>query len=555
MTSQFSIAGLPTEDRNLHLTFDAGRILLNDHRMVLMHTHAMGALRKELMDTLGLDRARGVLTRMGYASGSKDAELARKLLPEANDEDLLMMGPRLHTLEGVVHVKPIKLDIDIRQRRYYGEFLWENSHEAEEHLKLFGIHPEPVCWTQIGYASGFTSEIMGRFIAYREVECKARGDRHCRIIGKPIEEWDDAEEQRRHYRPDPMAEQLLALQDEVNHLRDSLQEDTGIGDMVGASKAFIDACDMLRKVAESHVTVLLLGETGVGKEMFARALHSISPQSKNAFVAINCTTIPEELIESELFGVEKGAYTGALQSRPGRFERAHGGTLFLDEVGELSPNAQAKLLRVLQEGEIERVGDTRTRKVDVRVIAATNVDLQEAVAAGRFRSDLYYRLNIYPVIIPPLRERKDDIELLVNRFLEKYTARHAKKVDGITERALQSLLDYNWPGNIRELENMIERGVIIVSNGAAIDLKDLFPCLNMSKDATTASPLSSGEELPLETLVGKVIDQSGSLEDVETMLLETAVEKANGNLSQAARLLGMTRPQLAYRLKKRDGGE
>ncbi|MEJ2394401.1 MAG: sigma 54-interacting transcriptional regulator [Candidatus Thiodiazotropha sp.] len=552
MSSQLSIAGLPTEDRNLHLTFDAGKILLNDHRMVLMHTHAMGALRKELVDTLGVDRARGVLTRMGYASGTKDAELARKLMPEANDEDLLMMGPRLHTLEGVVHVKPIKLDIDIRQRRYYGEFLWENSHEAEEHLKLFGIHPEPVCWTQIGYASGFTSEIMGRFIAYQEVECRAKGDRHCRIIGKSIEEWDNADEERRHYRPDPMAEQLLALQDEVNHLRDSLQEETGIGDMVGASKAFIEACDMLRKVADSHVTVLLLGETGVGKEMFARALHSISPQAKSAFIAINCTTIPEELIESELFGVEKGAYTGALQSRPGRFERAHGGTLFLDEVGELSLSAQAKLLRVLQEGEIERVGDTRTRKVDVRVIAATNVDLQEAVAAGRFRSDLYYRLNIYPVIIPPLRERKDDIELLVNRFLEKYTARHAKRVNGITERALQSLLDYNWPGNIRELENMIERGVIIVSNSEAIDLKDLFPCLNMSKDTLPSSPLADSEELPVDTLVRRLLEQSGSLEDVETIMLETAVEQANGYLSQAARMLGMTRPQLAYRLKKRD---
>ncbi|MET0070900.1 MAG: sigma 54-interacting transcriptional regulator [Candidatus Thiodiazotropha sp.] len=552
MSSQISIAGLPSEDRNLHLTFDAGTILLNDQRMVLVHTHTMGALRKELMDTLGIDRARGVLTRMGYASGAKDAELARKLLPESTDEELLMMGPRLHTLEGVVHVKPIKIDIDIRQRHYYGEFLWENSHEAEEHLKLFGIHPEPVCWTQIGYASGYTSEIVGRFIAYREVDCRAKGDRHCRIVGRPIEEWENADEERRYYRPDPMAEQLLALQDEVNHLRDSLQEETGIGDMVGASQAFIQACDMLRKVADSHVTVLLLGETGVGKEMFARALHSISPLEKNPFIAINCATIPDELIESELFGVEKGAYTGAQQSRPGRFERAHGGTLFLDEVGELSMNAQAKLLRVLQEGEIERVGDTRTRKVDVRVVAATNVDLQEAVSAGRFRSDLYYRLNIYPVIIPPLRERKDDIELLVNRFLEKYTARHGKRVNAITDKALQALKDYDWPGNIRELENMIERGVIIVSTGDAIDLKDLFPCLSMSQDVPLFNNPDETENGGVESLASQVIDQSTSLEEMETLLLETAVKKANGNLSQAARILGITRPQLAYRLKKRE---
>ncbi|MEW8524091.1 MAG: sigma 54-interacting transcriptional regulator [Candidatus Thiodiazotropha endolucinida] len=552
MSSQISIAGLPSEDRNLHLSFDAGTILLNDQRMVLMHTHAMGALRKELMDTLGMERARGVLIRMGYASGAKDAELARKLLPESTDEELLMMGPRLHTLEGVVHVKPIKVDIDIRQRHFYGEFLWENSHEAEEHLKLFGIHHDPVCWTQIGYASGYTSEIMGRFIAYREVDCRAKGDRHCRIIGRPIEEWDNAEEERRYYRPDPMAEQLLALQDEVNHLRDSLQEETGIGDMVGASQPFIQACDMLRKVADSHVTVLLLGETGVGKEMFARALHSISPLAKNPFIAINCATIPDELIESELFGVEKGAYTGAQQSRPGRFERAHGGTLFLDEVGELSMNAQAKLLRVLQEGEIERVGDTRTRKVDVRVVAATNVDLQEAVSDGRFRSDLYYRLNIYPVIIPPLRDRKDDIELLVTRFLEKYTARHGKRVSDITEKALEALKDYDWPGNIRELENMIERGVIIVTTGDVIDLKDLFPCLSMSPEVPLFNNSNEKDGGDVESLASQVIDQSTSLEEMETLLLETAVKKANGNLSQAARILGITRPQLAYRLKKRE---
>ncbi|MES9815255.1 MAG: sigma 54-interacting transcriptional regulator [Candidatus Thiodiazotropha sp.] len=258
------------------------------------------------------------------------------------------------------------------------------------------------------------------------------------------------------------------------------------------------------------------------------------------------------MIESELFGVEKGAYTGAQQSRPGRFERAHGGTLFLDEVGELSMNAQAKLLRVLQEGEIERVGDTRTRKVDVRVVAATNVDLQEAVSDGRFRSDLYYRLNIYPVIIPPLRDRKDDIELLVTRFLEKYTARHGKRVSDITEKALEALKDYDWPGNIRELENMIERGVIIVTPGDAIDLKDLFPCLSMSPEVPLFNNSNEKDDGDVESLASQVIDQSTSLEEMETLLLETAVKKANGNLSQAARILGITRPQLAYRLKKRE---
>jgi DNA-binding NtrC family response regulator len=558
MTSQIKIDGFQQDDKNLHLAFEKGRVLLNDQRMVLMHTHAMGALRKELLDTLGLNRARGVLARMGYASGEQDAQLARSLLPEASDTELLLMGPRLHTLEGVVNVKPINIDIDIPSGRYHGELLWVDSHEAEEHLKRFGVHPDPVCWTQIGYASGYTSAIMGRFIAYREVECKGQGDRHCRIIGKPIEEWENAEEERKKYQPDPVAEQLLQLQNEVMQLRNSLEEEVGIGDMVGASKAFKESCEMLRKVSDSRVTVLLLGETGVGKEMFARALHNISPQSNNAFVAVNCASIPEDLLESELFGVEKGAYTGAHSSRPGRFERAHGGTLFLDEVGELSPAAQAKLLRVMQEGEIERVGDTQVRKVDVRIVAATNVDLQQAVQVGKFRSDLFYRLNIYPMIIPALRDRVDDIPLLVDRFIEKYSVRHGKRITGISERALEALQKYDWPGNIRELENMIERGIIIAPNDARIDIAHLFPCVNIgNRDPILMEEVCdsrNGENASgsLRSMMEHALDHSTSIDEMEGLMMDIAVERSKGNLSKAARMLGMTRAQLYYRQKKRD---
>jgi len=313
------------------------------------------------------------------------------------------------------------------------------------------------------------------------------------------------------------------------------------------------------------VTVLLLGETGVGKEMFARALHEMSPRAKSAFVAVNCAAMPEELIESELFGVEKGAFTGAQQSRPGRFARAHGGTLFLDEVGELSMAAQAKLLRVLQEGEIERVGDIRTRHVNVRLIAATNTDLLQAVKTGRFRADLYYRLNIYPVLLPPLREREEDIPLLVQRFLDKYNARHSKRITGVTDSAMSALQAYEWPGNIRELENMIERGVILVSNGSDIDVKDLFPSLEFSNrlpGRNTAGPglhqpsdeqvISEGEEArdAIDMIVQEALASGASLESLEKRLMETAVEMSDGNLSSAARRLNITRAQLAYRLKK-----
>ncbi|MCG7985239.1 MAG: sigma 54-interacting transcriptional regulator [Candidatus Thiodiazotropha lotti] len=553
LSAQFN---LPSE---LNLSLEEGRIYLSDQRMIMLHIGAMGSLRKELIETLGIERARGLLTRMGYASGVRDAKLARKLMPNASDEELMLMGPKLHMVEGIVKVSPIKIDVDIANGRYFGDLIWEHSYEADVHIEQFGVHTESVCWTQIGYATGYTSEIVGRFILYKEPECCGMGDRHCRNVGKPVEEWEgDVEEDLKYFNPDHIADQLLKLQEEVAHLRYSLDEETAPGDMVGSAPPFLKTCEMLKKAGESNVTVLLLGETGVGKEMFARALHSISSRAERNFIAINCAAIPESLIESELFGVEKGAYTGAQHSRPGRFERAHGGTLFLDEVGELSPAAQAKLLRVLQEGEFERIGDSRTRKVNVRLVAATNVDLQQAVDAGKFRADLYYRLNIFPILIPSLREREEDIPALVDRFLEKYTALHGKRTPGITERALRALRNYGWPGNIRELENIIERGVIITANDTHIDLPNLFPELSVEPAATaqtktstledSSNPQSSG--LTFDRMLDQILDQNIPLGTVENRLLDRAVERARGNLASAGRMLGLTRPQMAYRLKK-----
>ena len=541
----------------LKIDFSPGRISLERNRMVLLHASAMASLRKELIDTLGIQRARGVLTRMGYESGKKDAELARRLLPDASDEDLLKVGPSLHTVEGIVKVTPLTLNIDISQGIYMGDFLWEDSYEAEIHLDIYGMETEPVCWTQIGYATGYTSAIMGRFILYREVECCGKGDRHCRDIGKPLEEWENTEEDLKYFEPDRVVDQIIHLQTEVEKLRLSLEEDTTLlKGMVGSSASFRESCKLLHKAADSDIAVLLLGETGVGKEVFARQLHDISPRANKNFVSINCAAIPEDLIESELFGVEKGAYTGAQQSRPGRFERAHGGTLFLDEVGELSASAQAKLLRVLQEGEFERLGDVRIRKVNIRLITATNVDLQKAVAEGQFRSDLFYRLNIYPILIPNLRQRRDDIPLLARHFLEKHSTLYGKKINGISKEALKALSNYNWPGNIRELEHIIERGVIITSPGDSITADNLFPQLAIQSDlssdnARVREPLLADSGISIKSFAQKILDQPQSLEDIELILLETAVEKCHGNLSAAARLLGITRPQLAYRLKSK----
>ena len=539
----------------VHFCAETGQIWLHEHRMLLVHAEAQASLRKELIDTLGMDRAQGLLTRMGYASGVRDAELARIRAQNASDLEAFMTGPRLHTLEGIVHVTPVELELDRAAGKFYGEFLWENSWEGQWHRHYYGIHSEPVCWTQIGYACGYTSAFMGRPILYKEVECVGMGHNNCRIVGKPIEEWEDATEYKHFFNRESIADQLFDLQTQVVQLRSTIGEKEKLPtDMVGDSPSFRAAYELLKQAANNRITVLLLGETGVGKEMFARSLHDMGPRRNAPFVAVNCAAIPHDLVESELFGVEKGAYTGALVSRPGRFERADGGTLFLDEIGDLPLSAQSKLLRVLQEGELERLGDQKTRKINVRLVAATNSDLQQLVKERKLRSDLYYRLNAYQIDIPPLRERKEDVSLLAKRFLAKYSVVHAKKLRGFTDKAKRALLTYQWPGNIRELQNMVERGVILAPSGTRIEVHQLFsPC---SEDRAREFGLDTDGTLGVNRpesskgLCDAVFNGILTLDQVETMLLETAVDKAHGNLSSAARMLGLTRPQLAYRLKR-----
>jgi DNA-binding NtrC family response regulator len=557
VTRLHSVAHAASDDlrARVHFCPETGQIWLHEHRMLLVHAEAQALLRKELIDSLGMDRARGLLTRMGYASGLRDAELARTRAENCSDLEAFMTGPQLHTLEGIVRVTPVWLELDRASGTFYGEFLWENSWEGQWHRHHYGIHSEPVCWTQIGYACGYTSAFMGRPMLYKEVECAGMGHPNCRIIGKPVEQWADAAEHMRFFRPEAIADQLIELQTQVVQLRSTIAgKDKLPADMIGSSPGFAAAYTLLKAAAGSQITVLLLGETGVGKELFARALHDLGPRRERAFVALNCAAIPNDLVESELFGVERGAYTGALVARAGRFERADGGSLFLDEIGELPLPTQSKLLRVLQEGEIERLGDHRTRKVNVRIIAATNEDLRQRVKDGRFRSDLYYRLNAYQVQIPPLRERKEDISLLAKRFLEKYCALHAKNLRGFTDKAKRALLTYSWPGNIRELQNMVERGVILAPGGTRIEVDHLFTACAEDDAREFGLDVNGGLGLPhggsTAALCEAVFNGVMTLDQIEVMLIETAVDKARGNLSAAARMLGLTRPQLAYRLKR-----
>jgi two-component system response regulator AtoC len=336
--------------------------------------------------------------------------------------------------------------------------------------------------------------------------------------------------------------------------RQNVHEGAGEADrppLVGESPAMKAIYDMVARVADSPSTVLITGESGTGKELIAKALHRGSARRDKPLIKVNCAAIPKDLVESELFGYEKGAFTGAVGSKPGRFELADGGTLFLDEIGEIPVEIQVKLLRALQESEFERVGGIKTLKVDVRLIAATNRDLKALIADGRFREDLYYRLAVVPIALPPLRDRREDIPHLVHHFIEKYDRRLGKKVEGIDEEALQQLLGYAWPGNIRELENLMERSVLF-ADGPRIEASALPDAL---REKGAAAPLPIAAVGPL----GAIAAPSGaSMKEIvrhaqaelERELIARALEETGGNVTRAAKRLQISRKSLQVKMKE-----
>ncbi len=326
--------------------------------------------------------------------------------------------------------------------------------------------------------------------------------------------------------------EVRALRDENRKLREELGKRYEYDNIIGRSPAMQEIFATIERVAPSRATVLLAGESGVGKNLIARAIHFHSPRRDRPFVKINCAALPENLMESELFGYEKGAFTGANTTKPGKFEEADTGTAFLDEIGDVPASIQVKLLRILQEREFERLGSNKTRHIDVRVIAATNQDLRAALEQGTFREDLYYRLNVVPINIVPLRDRKQDIPYLAEHFLRKYAEEAGNRVQAITAAAMNKLTSYHWPGNVRELENVIERSVVMCT-GEGLDAADI-------KLDNAPRPRSAGADLTLPP--GMTLDQ------YEQELIREALKRADGNKSQAARSLGLTRNALRYRL-------
>lgn len=533
-----------------HLEFSPkhGQITFDKKRVALIHASMFGKLTGLLVNSLGIEKAGEVLTEIGYNEGLKYKRLTPLLSGQLKNDDKLTTCLNLYSLAGMSSIETKSLAIDRIQKRFYADMLLNESFEAESYLTYNGFSEKPVCWIQTGHLSALATDIFGESIIFKEIECRAAGHIACRVVGKPEHEWTLVDKT-----PDATVRNLVKAAPGLPFL--NKQKTVNI---IGSSQTLNKALQLLLKVAPTNVPVLLTGETGVGKELFAQKLHSMSSRSSKPFIAINCGAISKHLLEAELFGVERGAYTGANESRPGRFERANHGTLFLDELATLDIQSQVKLLRVLQEGELERLGDTRVRKVDVRIIAATNINLYDEVKAGRFREDLYFRLSGFPIQIPPLRERSGDIPLLINYFLPRITSAFGKNICGLTTQANAALKEHKFPGNIRELQHYLERGVILAEDEGWIDVEHIFPDESLNTNVFILSP-STEEEAAIDRskfndasqLVEKLISMEQSLDNIENIAVQIALEKTNGNVSRAAKLIGLSRAQLLYKLRKK----
>lgn len=505
------------------------------HRAILMDASALGLMRKDLISSFGLTVARNILTRFGYAQGWLTADNLGGEFPELLNEPIC--GPILHSMQGVVNNRNFRSNA-IDDPVHNMTSIWEDSFEAEQHICHLGISDEPVCWTLTGFVSGYISRMLGRETYCIEHRCQGKGDALCHIESRTREDWGDLIDEHLPYFKEETIDGVL--KDVTKRLRKSERKlfrlkrlfngDVYTSGIIAGSEAMRQLLDLAKRAAKVDSPVVVVGESGVGKEMVARFIHDESPRAGKPFVAINCSAITETLLESEFFGHSKGAFTGADSARPGLFEAANSGTLLLDEIAEMPQGMQSKLLRVLQEKEVRRVGENTPRPVDVKIIAATNRDLEAEVEAGHFRRDLYYRICVIQLEVPPLRDRVEDILPLARFFLNKTTANVDRSVSGLSSGATEHLLLYPWPGNVRELQNTIERAVALCS-GRLIQLEDLP--VNLRKGL--ARP--------------KVHEDLRPLAQIERNYIMAAMEMTNGNKKLVAEKLNIGIASLYRKLK------
>lgn len=526
----------------LELDPEGGVIRFAGQRALLLDAVAMGLLRKYLVENFGLAAARTVLTQFGFAHGWRAAEAMEAEFKWDSDEDWREAGPRIHALGGLFRIEPGSKGLLSKE----GMTVLA-SYEAEQHHLHFGRSDVSVCWTISGLTSGYISRSGGKEIYVLEDRCIGKGDAACHLIGRTREEWGEERAEELHFFESGRLEECLdvslqrvteTLKRAERKLRDrrralvrvapDVEEPLGI---VARSSVMRQLMDLARRVAKVDSTVLITGESGSGKERIARFVHDESTRATGPFIAINCGAVTETLLESELFGHARGAFTGATQDRPGLFEAANRGTLLLDEVGELSPGMQVKLLRALQEREVRRVGENKSRPIDVRVIAATNRDLAQGVAGGNFRQDLYYRLKVVELHVPPLRQRRDDILPLARVLLAEAGLRTKRELSGFSPSTADQLLRYDWPGNVRELANSMERAVAL-ARGSRVELEDLPEEIRQA--AARAVPTTGAVR---------------ALSEVEREYILAALEINGGNQTHTAKQLQIGSATLYRKLK------
>jgi len=527
----------------LELDAEGGVIRFAGQRAILLDAVAMGLLRKYLVENFGLTAARTVLTQFGFAHGWRMAEAMQAEFKWSSDEDWSLAGTRIHALEGLFRVEP-----GSKGALSDEGVMLVACYEAEQHLLHFGRADAPMCWTICGLTSGYLSRIAGKDIYVLEDRCMGKGDAACHLFGRTREGWgDERAEELRFFKPsrlkecldvslDRVTETLKAAERKLHDHRRALvrvardvEEPLGI---VAQSPTMQQLVDLARRVAKVDSTVLITGESGSGKERVARLVHEESTRAAGPFIAVNCGAITETLLESELFGHARGAFTGATSDRPGLFEAANSGTLLLDEVGEVSPGMQVKLLRTLQEREIRRVGENKSRRVDVRVVAATNRELAHGVAGGTFRQDLYYRLKVVELHVPPLRERRDDVLPLARVLLANAALRMKRKISSLAPGAADQLLRHDWPGNVRELENAMERAVAL-ARGSRVEIEDLPEEIRQAFARLVAS---KGSVRPLD--------------EVEKDYILAALKLNDGNQTHTAEQLRIGSATLYRKLKR-----
>lgn len=536
---------------------DSG-LFLGGQRMLLLSSEAYGCLRNELANSLGKDIARGLIKRFGFQAGFNDGHAMKQTFPDLKTEEQMHLGTVLHQFEGVATIEtlPEKTRVDLDKGILNIHSLWHHSLEADLAMAHHGPTQAPQCWSLAGFASGHLSYLLKKNVVALEHECRAQGHDHCRF-----EVGFRSEMERRYpgcsedYRSvdlfamfQSLKTSLKASRNKIKMLEHRLTETTSqaLQPIIGSSPQMLRVLEQVRTVASYDSSVLITGASGTGKEVIAKALHKASLRAEKPFIAINCATLSESLQNSELFGHVRGAFTGAIRDRAGLFEQAHEGTLFLDEIGELAAPIQASFLRVLQEGVVTRVGDHREREVNVRIIAATHQDLGSLVKEKRFRQDLYYRLNVIPLHLPPLRERGNDILLLAQHFCERFANRFKKQVEGIDCEVARLFMRHPWQGNIRELYNTMERAVLFARH-ALIQLDDLPDCL-LEPTMEHQQPPPSADPIQAEQPEPQDVPQT--LEDQERQSILRAMEQAGGNRGLAADALGISRSTLWRKIKK-----